>query len=472
MRATSGLSRRQFMKITAVLGSGALLAACAPSAAPAGDGSGAAAPASDTVLIRYQSREPERAAGIQQLWNEFYPQFRDENPAIEVEFLPDPGGSNRREGALSAMVAGNAPDLLEFCCANSTFFMQKGETLNLQPFIDQDADEVNIDDYYAHQFDPWMQEGNIHLMPRFTGTQCIYYNKDMFDEAGVEYPPSEWGAWDWEDYTQMARKFVDAESDLQQWGTSNYGLNANWLTQYWVRGWGAHMVDPEDNTRCGLVDEPAQEALEWMRSIIWDDKLFAYGSNIGLGVVELFLGQRIALMEIGPWNLGVQADGATFRWDVAPMPDGPAGHTTHQSVDGTMIWQGTEFPDASWTLLKWLTSPDYGRLYIRYAQKQPSRKSLLPEFAPIMRDANPLFEDINLDVFTNSIAADIGEPEEMFAEDFVTKDQILKPAFDQVMLLGEAPVNLIVEHANVATRFNRGEISIEDLGNELDKIQA
>ncbi|MEZ4661603.1 MAG: extracellular solute-binding protein [Caldilineaceae bacterium] len=468
MGVHTGLSRRQFLKISAFTGTAALLAACAPGAAPAGGEGGSAA--GESIMIRYQSREPEQAAGIQELWNEFYPQFREANPNVEVEFLPDPGGA-RRENALSAMVAGNAPDLTEWCCADSTFFMQKGETLDLQSFIDRDADEVNMADYYAHQFDPWTQDGNIHLMPRFTGSQVIYYNKDLFDSVGVEYPPSEWGAWTWEDYTDMARKFVDTSGDLPRWGTSNYGLNANWLTQYWLRGWGAHMVDPADNKHCGLDDAKAQESLEWMRSIIWDEPIFAYGADIGLGVVELFLGQRIALMEIGPWNLGVQADGATFKWDVAPMPNGPAGTTTHQSVDGTMIWGKTQHPEESWELMKWLTGVDYGRLYIRYAQKQPSRKSLLPEFATIMRDANPLFEEINLDVFTNAIEQDIGGPEEMFADDFVTKDQILKPAFDRVMLLGEAPVDVIVQHADVATRFNRGEIPIEDLGNELAKIE-
>ncbi|MDE0312086.1 MAG: extracellular solute-binding protein, partial [Caldilineaceae bacterium] len=205
-------------------------------------------------------------------------------------------------------------------------------------------------------------------------------------------------------------------------------------------------------------------------SIVHDEPLFAYGADIGMGVVELFLGQRIALMEIGPWNLGVQADGATFRWDVAPMPDGPAGHTTHQSVDGTMVWKGTAYPDESWELMKWLTSPLYGRLYITWAQKQPSRKSLLPEYASIMRAANEKFEEIDLDVFTSSVGQDIGGPEEMFAEDLITKNQILKPAFDLVMLLGEQPVELIVDHADVATRFNRGEINIEDLGAELDKL--
>jgi hypothetical protein len=58
----------------------------------------------------------------------------------------------------------------------------------------------------------------------------------------------------------------------------------------------------------------------------------------------------------------------------------------------------------------------------------------------------------------------------MFAEDLVCKQQILTPAFDLVMLLGEEPVDLIVQHGDVATRFNRGEINIEDLGAELDKL--
>lgn len=463
----SNLSRRQFIKISAIAGASTLIAACAaPGSAPS-DGSGASA---ETIQLRYQSREPERAAGIAELWDEFYPQFRENNPNVEVEFLPDPGGDNRREGALSAMVAGNAPDLTEWCCQNSTFFMQKGETLDLQAFIDRDADEVDIDDYYEAQFDPWNIDGNIHLMPRFTGTQAIYYNKDMFDERGVEYPPSEWGAWDWEDYTAMLGKFADSEAEPQVWGTSNYGLNANWLSQYWIRGFGGNMVDPEDNTRCALSDPEAIDAMEWMRSIIHDDQLFAYGADIGMGVVELFLGQRIALMEIGPWNLGVQADGATFRWDVAPMPDGPAGPTTHQSVDGTMIWKGTEHPEEAWALMKWLTSPMYGRLYITFAQKQPSRKSLLPEYAEIMQAANEAYADISLNVFTDSVAADIGGPEEMFKEDLATKEQILTPAFDRVMQLGEDPVDLIVRTAEVATRFNRDEIPIEDLGAELDKL--
>ena len=228
------------------------------------------------------------------------------------------------------------------------------------------------------------------------------------------------------------------------------------------------MVDPEDDTRCGLCDAPALEALEWMRSIIWDDQVFAYGSDIGMGVNQLFESQRIAMMEMGPWSLGTTMENATFRWDVAPLPAGPASITTHQSVDGTMVWNKTESPDESWELLKWLTGPLYGKLSAKWATKQPSRKSVLPDFHAALIDRDPRFEEIDIDVFTVTIEESLGGPEEMFAEDFTCKDQILKPAFDQVMLLGQADVGLICQHAELATQFNRGEIALEDLGAAMD----
>lgn len=478
------LSRREFLRMSALGVTGLVLASCggggaAPAPAEKKEEAPAAkeekapaeAPAAEKVTIRYQSREPEMAGGILQLWEAFYPKFQEDNPNIEVDFLPDPGAGDATEKALAQMVAGNAPDLTEWCCWQSTLFLQKGETLNLQPFIDRDAKEVNIDDYYPGQFNPWKDKGgDIHLLPRFTGSMVIYYNKDMFEKAGVEAPPSEWGAWNFDDYTEIGKKFVKKEQP-QIWGTSNYGYGANWLSQYLIRGFGGNMVDPEDSDRCGLCDQPAMDALTWIHKMIWEDQVFAYGSSLGgMGVLELFLGERIPMMEMGPWNLGPVAEGARFKWDVAPMPDGPAGHTTHQSVDGTMIWKGTKNPEQSWTLMKALTSPWYGELYARYATKQPSRISVLPKFTEILREQNPIYKDIKLEVFTVSIEKGYGGPEEMFNNDQVCKEQILRPAFDQVMLENKAPVDLICRHAEIVTKFNKGEIKIDELGAEMSKV--
>jgi multiple sugar transport system substrate-binding protein len=465
------MNRRQFMQISAATGITTLLAACTPATAPAGT-TEQAAPSVETVKLQYQSREPENAAGVAQLWSEWYLTFQETHPNIEVEFLPWPGGVER-EGPYAAMVAGTAPDILEFCCSNTTFFMQQGETLNLQPFIERDAEEVNLDDYYAHQFDPCKMDGDIHFLPRFTGTMCIYYNKDWFDQAGVPYPPSEWGGWSYEDYAAIGPTFVGQEP--QTWATSNYGLSGNWLTQYWLRGFGANMVDPNDNTRCGLDTPEARECLEFLRSMIWDLEMFVPSNSTmsgGINVTTLFTSERIAMMEMGPWELNNVIDTAQFRWDVAPMIDGPAGHTTHQSVDGSMIWRRSSHPEEAWELLKGLTSPEFGILLAKYANKQPSRKSILDQFPVLLREFNEAYSEISLEVFIDSLAQDIGGPEEMFANDAVSKEQILTPAFEKVMLLGEAPVDYIVAHTDIATRFNRGEIPIEQLGAELDSIRS
>jgi len=463
-------SRRQFLQFSAATGATMALAACAPSApAPAAE-VGAAAPAAEAVKLQYQSREPENAAGVQEMWDVWYAGFREQNPNIEVEWIPSYGG-DARASALASMVAGNASDLIEWCCTDSGFFVQNGQAMNLQPLIDRDAEEVNIDDYYAHQFDAWKRDGDITMMPRFTGTQVIYYNKDWFDRVGEPYPGTEWGSWDWQDFQRIGEKFV-GESP-QTWATSNYDMNAGWIAMYWLRGWGAHMVNPDDNTHCPMDEPEAQECLEWLRAQTWDRKQYLVGNSAmsgGVGVEALFTSERIAMMEMGPWNLNVVMDAAQFRWDVAPMVNGPAGTTTHQSVDGTMIWKDTPHPEESWTLLKGTSSAEYGILYAQYANKQPSRKSILDQFPKLLREQNEKYNDIALEVFTNSLAGDIGGTEEFFKYDAATKDQILTPAMQRLIMLGEATPEYVGKHAEVATRFNRDEIPPEQLGAELDKI--
>jgi multiple sugar transport system substrate-binding protein len=191
----------------------------------------------------------------------------------------------------------------------------------------------------------------------------------------------------------------------------------------------------------------------------------------GVGPDALFMSERIPMMEMGPWNLGVVVEGAQFKWDVAPMPNGPASMTTHQSVDGSMIWVGSEHPEEAWSLLKGTTSPEYGLLYATYVNKQPSRKSILDEFPKALRNYNEKYNDVKLEIFTTSIAQDIGGPEEMFAKDFSSKFEILQPAFDRVMILGDAGVDLIARHADLVTRYNRGEVAQEDIGAEMEKLK-
>ncbi len=478
------LCRRGFMRL-AMLSSAALgLAACAPKATPTPK------PAEKKVE---PTKPPEKAPaeGVQlsmqlrcggdqtTMWVEFYEYFHDKHPNIsKVDWWPMPyTGDQLQERLLAQMIAGDAPDVYGACCGISVYFIQQGQALNLQPYIDKDA-EFDVNDFTAQQFNPWKLNGDIHATPYYTGIFGIFYNKDMFDEEGVAYPGDKWGEFPFEDYYDMCNAFVRRE-EPRRWGSSNYGLTGHWPSQVWFRGFGTHVVDPEDNTHCLLCEPAALECLEYMRELTQETHGLCLGDEMGgLGIHALFSGQRMAMKEMGSWGLKSHVkdmeggDFTSFNWDAAPFWNGPGGITTHQTTDGQQVWFETKHPQESWLLARELCSPAFEKLSIAYEGRQPSRKSLIPDYIAVFREHWPALEDVNLEIYAEAVAKDYGAPEEYFAKNEATQNQILKPAFERVLLLGDAPVELICKHAEVATKYNRGEIELEDLQGVLDKIKV
>ena len=488
------LSRREFLRWSMVGSAALVLASCAPKPTPTPppkveekvvEKEPEPIKVEEKVQLRYQSRHGGGPVG-KRLWTAFFEYFYDKNPNVEVEWLVRPEG-DQAENITSQMVAGNGPDVYQLCCWQTTFFIQQGQALNLQPYINRDAEEVDIDDFYSQQFVPWTLNGDIHFMPYYTGTMVIYYNKDLFDQVGVDYLPSKWGELSFDAYREACAKFVVREKPLR-WGTSNYGQGANWLTQYWLRGFGANMVDPDDPDASLLCRPEALECLEAIRSMIHDEKSFAQGAEMGgVGVHQFFNNKSIAMMEMGSWGLSEAITGAghteaeiaegadwlDFVWDLAPMWTGAGGLGTHQSVDGQGVWSGSPHLEEAWQLCKEVASAEFEMLNITVGDgMQPSRKSVMPFYVDALREQWPILEKVDLEVMTAAMAQDIGGPEEMFNNDKLCKDQILKPAFDLVFLENKAPVDVICEHSKVIARFNKGEIGIEDIGGELAKIRV
>ena len=90
MQKKQSVTRRQFLRLTSGVGATAFLAACAAPAAPAASDGGDGEAMAEMISLRYQSREPERAAGIAELWKEFYPQFQEPIPMSRLNFFPIP----------------------------------------------------------------------------------------------------------------------------------------------------------------------------------------------------------------------------------------------------------------------------------------------------------------------------------------------------------------------------------------------
>jgi multiple sugar transport system substrate-binding protein len=365
-------------------------------------------------------------------------QFHATHPNVRVFYTPDP--DNFREKMLADMQAGTAPDVFQGCCTHFPAWAQMGYTLDLRSYVEADLDQATIADWDTAQYEAlFAPEGQQFGLPKYHGALALYYNADLFDEYGVDYPDD---TWDHDDYLEAMKRLTqdqDGDGKTDLWGST---LDVTWdRIQMHVNGWGGHFVDPDDPTRC-LMDTPeALAAMEWIRARMWDDQVMATPLDVhNLSTRRAFTSERVAMVEDGSWALKDILAEADFRIGVAPFPAGPVRRVTLATTDGFGIYAGTKHPDAAWELLKFLIGKEYGRAMARANFLQPARASLVDEWVGFIREEFPeKAGDVDIAAFADGHVKGYSVTAEVFAN-MADARRLTDPAWDQIFILGQASV--------------------------------
>ncbi len=423
------LSRRKFLRLTGMAAAGTVLNACAlPRSRPTSQGS-------DKVQLVYQDWRTEWFPPMAQQMLE---QFHTTHPNIRVFYTPDP--ENIEEKLLTDMQAGIAPDVFQACCSFFPILAQEGYTLDLRPYVEADLDQATIDDWDQAQYLAlFTRDGRQYGLPKYHGALALYYNKDLFDDYGVDYPDD---TWDHDDYLAAMKRLthqreVGGKTDL--WGSM---LDVSWdRIQMHVNGWGGHFADPDDPTRCRMGEPEAMAAMEWIRARMWDDGVMATFPDVqNMTTRQAFITGRVAMVEDGSWALKDILAGADFRIGVAPFPAGPVRRVTLATTDGFGIYAGTKSPDAAWELVKFLISKEYGRAMARANFLQPARASLVDEWVGFIREQFPeKARDVDIAAFADGHIKGYSVTAEVFAN-MADAKRIAYAAWDQIFTLGQMPV--------------------------------
>ena len=428
------LSRRDFLRLTGLFAGGSFLNACAPFLS---------APTSitqDEVQLVYQDWRTEWFPLMAQQMLE---QFHATHPKIRVFYVPDPVDVEER--LLEDMKAGIAPDVFAACCSFFPILAQENQTLDLRPYIEAELDQGTLQDWDPVQYQALQKRnGEQFGLPKYQGALALYYNKDLFDEYKVDYPD---GSWDHDDYLEAMKLLThdrnsDGKTDL--WGSI---LDLSWdRIQVHVNAWGGHFVDPEDPVRSRIGESPALQAMEWLRARMWDDQVMARPLDVqNIGTQQAFISGKVAMAEDGSWALKNILSNADFRLGVAPFPSGPARRVTLSTTDGFGIYRGTHHPQASWELLKFLISQDYGRAMAKANFLQPARASLVQDWVDYIRQEFPeKTRDMDIAVFAEGHIQGYSVVAEIFPN-MVDAKRLIYAAWDQIFLLGEQPVDLMKE---------------------------
>jgi len=124
-----------------------------------------------------------------------------------VEIIPTPGTGTDYETKVRTMLAGGTvPDIIRTNDDFVRFYSSKEQFTDLQPLIERDG--ISPDDFYEPIWNFAKQPtGKYTAVSLGNQPRLIYYNVDMFNEAGIPLPPKDWSSegWTWDDFVEIAK---------------------------------------------------------------------------------------------------------------------------------------------------------------------------------------------------------------------------------------------------------------------------
>lgn len=299
--------------------------------------------------------------------------WQKSHPDIEVKLEHIPFGSYVSK-ILTEIAGRSAPDIVAAEVEMFVSFADKDIFVDLKPFIDKDK-SFSLDDFFPEVVDRYTVDGKIFGIPRDTAPiACVYYNKRLFDEAGVPYPTDDW---DWNDLLDKAKKLTKVDKDGK---IIQYGFYSDIWYNFVLATGGKIVNDVKHPTKCLLNSPESIEGLQFLVDLSHKYKVSPTSStfrNLGLGVIQMFMMQRVAMFHSGIWETPMARKIKEFEWDVAMFPKGPTG-IRRFATGGTAygILKTAKYPEEAWEVLKALSGDEGQIMLAESGLAQPANRKI------------------------------------------------------------------------------------------------
>ncbi|MFB4161103.1 sugar ABC transporter substrate-binding protein [Geomicrobium sp. JSM 1781026] len=273
--------------------------------------------------------------------------FNEIHPDIDVQVTYTPFAQYWTNLSTS-MGAGSGPDLFWMNAVNFHRYADSGLIKDLDPFVEADA-EYDKEDYYENAVELYSYEDSLYAAPYFVDAIALVYNKEMFDEAGVDYPDE---TWTWDDLEEAGAALTDEEAGVYGYGAT---ITSNQRGYYNLIHQAGGQIVSDDGLYSGFGTEAALEALQFSEHLIEEGISPGVRMQIESAMTQLFQSEMVAMYpELSPM-LGEVVETLGDKVEVAPLPS----HKEDASIIHGIGWAMNEDvvdPDVVWDLLRELTS--------------------------------------------------------------------------------------------------------------------
>lgn len=330
--------------------------------------SGCGKPATGPAPVRislFTWTKPEELRVNQQLVAE----FMRLHPNIKVELINEP--SRRAMDKLQAMIAArNAPDVMSIHGAYFIPFADKGALLDLHPYVSR-AD-FDLADFYPQLVELCRWHGKLYSLPRYTSVYVLFYNRDLFDAAGLKYPDD---SWTWDTYLQATRKLTrpGADAGSQQFGCLIQFWGARLYPWLWANGGDLLSADRK---HCTINSPECRQALQFLVDLRYKYQVTPATSAANPDQdLAMFTAGKIGMMMTGAWDIQMMHSAPGLHWDVAPLPK-KKSRASLLGMENYAVSSTTRHPEEAWQLFSFLLSKQAQTVMAEKLEKQPSRQSV------------------------------------------------------------------------------------------------
>ncbi len=327
-------------------------------------------PEGKITLTLYHWMEKDR-----QLWEErILKPFEAAHPGVSVTLQTSPYPLYVTK-SLTSIASGSR--LADVMFAEDWFgqeLIRKQYALNLMPYVRRD---IARGEFYDETFTEWrgvaQREDELFGFPACLGLTVLFYNKDLFDRAGLPYPDTNWT---YDDLSRVGRSLtLDTNGDgiPDQWGLS-FDVQYTGLETV-LYSFGGRLLSA-DSRRASLQDPATLKALHFIQDLFLKDRIASTTTSL-VTTWESFIARRSAMILIGSHG-ALNLEGSSLRWDLTYPPKGPGGERkSRRFTMAFLIPKNSPHPEEAWELLHWILTKSPAE------QSGTQYSGMMPTYRPV-----------------------------------------------------------------------------------------
>ncbi len=347
------------------------LLACLPALCIIVQGCDPVSPRRETVLRIANWGGAGEDSDFDKVLQKIYRDFESQHPGVRIRIENNPDGYVQK--MILSFIAKAEPDIMMLDASSAAIFIDNGVLSDLTPLIE--SDHFRLSDYYQNVVDIARRGKALYAIPQDFTPVVVYYNKRLFERAGVPFPKA---GWNFDEFLQTAKKLTvrgPGASTADPPDIAGFSFT-NWMAGWvmWLWNNAGDVVSPDGKHASGYLDSPKNvETVAFLRDLVQKYRISPSISQTAAMGVDPFANGQAAMAVSGHWSMigyaNAPKDAAgkpKITWDdlgVVEMPHQTSRPNTVMYESGYAIGKNCKHKELAWEFIKYMTSYRVQKLY-------------------------------------------------------------------------------------------------------------